>query len=48
MRCGADELYVTTTDETDTYALDTIVRIDFIPNTTTVGVDENRRMILVK
>jgi hypothetical protein len=36
---GADELYVTTAEGTDTYALDEIVRIDFIPDTTTVGVE---------
>lgn len=36
---GVDELYVTTVDGTDTYALEAIVRIDFLPDTTTVGVD---------
>lgn len=36
---GADELYVTTADGTDTYALDAIVRIDFVLDTTTVGVE---------
>ena len=36
---GADELYVVTAGGTDTYALDAIVRVDFIPDTTTVGVD---------
>lgn len=36
---GADELYVIKADGTDTYALDEIARIDFIPDTTTVGVD---------
>ncbi len=36
---GGDELFVTTADGTDTYALDAIVRIDFILDTTTVGVE---------
>jgi len=35
---GEDELYVTTIERTDTYSLDAIVRIDFIPDTTTVSV----------
>ena len=39
---GEDELYVTTADGTDTYALEAIVRIDFIPDTTTVGIDGPR------
>lgn len=37
--CGADELYVTKADRTDTYALSSIVSIEFIPYTTTVGVE---------
>ena len=36
---GADELYVVRAGGTDTYALDDIVRIDFISDTTTVGVE---------
>jgi hypothetical protein len=34
-----DQLDVITVDGVDTYALDAIIRIDFIPDTTTVGVD---------
>ena len=34
-----DDLYVITPDGTDAYPLDAIVRIDFIPDTATVGVD---------
>jgi len=36
---GENELYVTTADGTDVYDLDAIVRIDFLPDTTTVGVE---------
>ena len=36
---GQDELYVIRADGTDRYALDAIVRIDFVPDTTTVGVE---------
>jgi flagellar hook assembly protein FlgD len=39
MTYGTNELYVTTANGTDTYALEAIVRIEFIPDTTTVGVD---------
>lgn len=35
---GDDELYVTTADRTDTYALFSIVSIEFIPYATTVDV----------
>ena len=36
---GADELYVTTANGTDAYALDEVAGIDFVLGTTTVGVD---------
>jgi len=39
---GGNELYVITSSGTDTFARETIVRIDFIPDTTTVGVDDPR------
>ncbi len=36
---GADELYVVTAGRTDTYPLSSIVSIEFIPSTATVGVE---------